>query len=88
MSASSAFAEDETDYIPYKCHIETPKGPNIALFVWEKQFAIQEQSALLAEYVPTISNERLLVKRIVECIAEDKVFKDVLVRELDAQRTY
>jgi hypothetical protein len=84
----SAFAEDETDYIPYKCHIQTPNGPNIALFEWEKKLVIQEQSALLAEYVPTISNERLLVKRVVECITEDKKFKDAYVRELDEQRTY
>lgn len=88
LSTSSAFAEDKTDYIPYKCHIETPNGPNIAVFVWEKKSVVQEQSALLAEYVPTISNERLLVKRVVECIAEDKKFKDAYLRELDGQRTY
>ncbi|RPA38378.1 TapY2 family type IVa secretion system protein [Shewanella frigidimarina] len=87
LSTSSAFSE-EADYIPYKCHIETPNGPNIAVFVWEKKLVIEEQSSLLAEYVPTISNERLLVKRVVECIAEDKKFKDAYMRELDEQRTY
>ncbi|WP_351019161.1 TapY2 family type IVa secretion system protein [Shewanella sp. AC91-MNA-CIBAN-0169] len=87
FSTSSAFAEEEADYIPYKCHIETPNGPNIALFLWEKKLAIQEQSALLAKQVSTISNERLLVKRIVECIAEDKKFNDKFVRELDERRT-
>ena len=75
-------------WISYKCHIETPNGDNIALFTWDKALVIEEQSALLAQYVPTISNERLIVKRVVECITEDKVFKDLLIRELDAQRTY
>ncbi|GGP85380.1 TapY2 family type IVa secretion system protein [Shewanella ulleungensis] len=83
-----ASEEDVVALTTYKCHIETPNGSNIAVFEWDKALLIQEQSALLAEYVPTISNERLIVKRVVECITEDKVFKDVLVRELDAQRTY
>ncbi|AZG35313.1 MULTISPECIES: TapY2 family type IVa secretion system protein [Shewanella] len=89
ISANASSADDAvTTLTPYKCHIETANGANIALFEWDKALVIQEQSALLAEYVPTISDERLMVKRVVECIAEDKVFKDVLVRELDAQRTY
>ena len=85
---ASAVEETEVTLTPYKCHIETPNGSNIALFLWDKALVVQEQSALLAHYVSTISNERLIVKRVVECITEDKVFKDVLVRELDAQRTY
>lgn len=84
---SSVFAEDKTDYIPYKCHIETANGPNIALFVWDKKQVVEEQSALLAAHVPTISNERLLVKRVIECITEDKKFKDKFIRHLDEQRT-
>ncbi|WP_418357325.1 MULTISPECIES: TapY2 family type IVa secretion system protein [Shewanella] len=89
VSANALAAEDASDTLtPYKCHIETPNGDNIALFTWDKALVIEEQSALLAQYVPTISNERLIVKRVVECITEDKVFKDLLIRELDAQRTY
>lgn len=79
---------DEAAYVTYKCHIETPNGSNIAVFVWDSQLLIEEQSALLAEYVSTVTNERLIVKRIVECLTEDKVFKDALVRELDDARTY
>lgn len=79
---------DETTYVTYKCHIETPNGSNIAVFSWDSQLLIEEQSALLAEYVPTVTNERLIVKRIVECLTEDKVFKDAFVRELDDARTY
>lgn len=85
---ASAVEEAVLTLTTYKCHIETANGANIAVFEWDKALVVQEQSALLAEYVPTISNERLMVKRVVECITEDKVFKDVLVRELDAQRTY
>ncbi|QDE30457.1 MULTISPECIES: TapY2 family type IVa secretion system protein [Shewanella] len=81
-------AKEDREPIAYKCHIETPNGANIALFVWDPKLLIKEQSALLADYVPTISNERLLVKRVIECIAEDKQFKDIFIREMDEQRTY
>ncbi|MGI2104739.1 TapY2 family type IVa secretion system protein [Shewanella frigidimarina] len=81
-------AKEDSELIPYKCHIETPNGADIALFVWDPKLLIEEQSDLLADYASTISNERLLVKRIIECIAEDKQFKDVFIREMDEQRTY
>ncbi|MFS1423695.1 TapY2 family type IVa secretion system protein [Shewanella sp. 10N.286.48.B5] len=87
-SNASAVDEDVVTLTTYKCHIETPNGSNIAVFEWDKARLIQEQSALLAEYVPTISNERLIVKKVVECLTEDKVFKDILVRDLDAKRAY
>ncbi|MCL1157918.1 TapY2 family type IVa secretion system protein [Shewanella inventionis] len=88
LLSMNVIADETTTLTPYKCHIETPNGSNIALFTWDAAQVVQEQSALLADYVPTITNERLIVKRVIECITEDKVFKDVLVREQDAQRTH
>ncbi|GGP53044.1 hypothetical protein GCM10009347_19970 [Shewanella algicola] len=92
LLSMNAIAEESTSgkttYVTYKCHIETPNGPNIAVFSWDPKLLIEKQGALLAEYVPTVTNERLIVKRIVECLTEDKVFKDALVRELDDARTY
>ena len=87
--SSTAFAvEGDTLLTPYKCHIETANGSNIALFVWDSTLKVEEQSSLLSNYVLTISNERLKVRRVVECIKEDEEFKDVTMRELDEQRTY
>lgn len=88
VNAEVSTSDDTSLLVTFKCHIETAKGSNIAVFVWEPQLVIEKQSALLAKHVSTITNERLMVKRVIECITEDKVFKDVLVREQDAQRTH
>ena len=89
LISSTAFAvEDDSVLTPYKCHIETASGSNIALFVWDTKLKVEQQSSLLSEYVATITNERLKVRRVVECIKEDEAFKDATIRELDEQRTY
>ncbi|WP_351075891.1 TapY2 family type IVa secretion system protein [Shewanella sp. CAL98-MNA-CIBAN-0140] len=88
ISSTAIAVEEGTILTPYKCHIETANGSNIALFVWDGALKVEEQSSLLSKYVSTITNERLKVRRVVECITEDEVFKDVIIRELDEQRTY
>ncbi|WP_137222216.1 TapY2 family type IVa secretion system protein [Shewanella sp. MEBiC00475] len=88
ISLSALAVEEGTVLTPYKCHIETANGSNIALFVWDATLKVEEQSSLLSKYVSTITDEHLKVRRVVECITEDEEFKDVTMRELDEQRTY
>ena len=89
IATYASFAEELKNKIPstFKCHIETANGPNLAFFSWNPDLLIQEQSSLLASYVATVTNERLMVKRVVECIAEDKSFSSKIARKLDKDLT-
>ncbi|MEZ8187812.1 MULTISPECIES: TapY2 family type IVa secretion system protein [Shewanella] len=90
ISTSFYSTAEQSTYLSlstFKCHIETANGPNVAVFSWDPKLLIEEQSRLLANSVATVTNERLMVKRVIECITEDKKFKDKFVRHLDEQRT-
>ncbi|MEZ9235367.1 MULTISPECIES: TapY2 family type IVa secretion system protein [unclassified Shewanella] len=85
ITSFSTFAEEDEKNNTYKCFIETNYGNDIATFFWLPSQAVQEQAAILAQEVSTISGKRAVVRGIEQCVLTEEPFKSKNAQKMDEE---
>ena len=86
VSSASVLADEIP--ITYKCYIETENGADIANFSWKPTLLIEEQAAILAQEVSTMSGKRATVRHIEQCVELDTPFKSEKAKLMDEGITH
>ncbi len=81
LSASALAADKKIDY---KCYLDTTQGKKIALFSWKSSKIKSRLVNLPASKVTVDGGRKVYVTDVLECIPENKGFKDLKAQELDS----